>query len=174
MKRQDAFRKLRTICRRLDEVDPEQFFVIPLRLYLLGSLLTDKPNPSDIDLLFEHQDPPDLDPDDIVYRLSYGKPLPHEQAITHLRRGMKWVRIEALSGSLENWLRDHVFPLDTPVRVVWEPGLDWQQVVGEIEFQPARWGPALEHRFKHLQETFRQIAQDQEMDAAREWFGKQI
>ena len=58
MKRRDAFRKLRTICQRLDEVDPEQFFVIPLRLYLFGSLLTDKPNPGDIDLLFEYHRSP--------------------------------------------------------------------------------------------------------------------
>ena len=92
MKRQDAFRKLRLICQRLDEVDLEQFFVLPRRLYLLGSLLTDKPNPSDVDLLFEYRDRPDLDPVDIVRRLSYGKSLPHEQAITHLgmvHRGRK-------------------------------------------------------------------------------------
>jgi hypothetical protein len=48
MKRRDAFRKLRTTCHRLDEIDPQQFFVIPLRMYLFGSLLTDKSNPSDI------------------------------------------------------------------------------------------------------------------------------
>jgi hypothetical protein len=56
MKRRDAFRKLRTICQRLDEVDPQQFFVIPLRLYLFGSLLTDKPNPGDIDRNCENWD----------------------------------------------------------------------------------------------------------------------
>ena len=173
MKRQDAFRKLRLICQRLDEVDPEQFFVLPLRLYLLGSLLTDKPNPSDVDLLFEYRDRPDLDPVDIVHRLSYGKSLPHEQAITHLRRGMKWVRIESLVGSLEDWLHDHLFSPNTPIRVVWEPGLDWRQVVDEIESHPAPWDPALEQRFKYLQETFEQIAQEQGREAAREWFIKQ-
>ncbi len=127
---------MRVICQRLDEVDPEQFFVTPLRLYLFGSLLTDKPDPSDVDLLFEYRDPPNLDPSDIVYRLSYGKPLPHEQAVKHLRRGMKWIRIETLTGSLEDWLWDHLFPPDTPVRLVWEPGLEWRQVVDEIESHP--------------------------------------
>lgn len=40
MKRKDAFRKVRTICERLDGHDPEQFPVVPVRLYLLGSVLT--------------------------------------------------------------------------------------------------------------------------------------
>ncbi len=173
MKRQDAFRKLRLICQRLEEVDPDQFFVLPLRLYLLGSLLTDKPNPSDVDLLFEYRDLSDLDLDDILHRLSYGKSLPHDQAITHLRRGMKWIRIEPLIGSVEGWLKTHLFPPDTPVRVVWEPGLDWRQVVDEIEAHPASWDSVLEQRFKYLQETARQIAQDQGREAAMEWFRKQ-
>ena len=151
MKRKDAFRKLRVICQRLDEVDPEQFLVVPLRLYLLGSLLTDKPNPSDIDLLFEYRESPDLDPGDIVHRLSYGKPLPHEQAVKHLRRGMKMIRVEFLVSSVEGWLRDRFFPPDTPVRSVWEPRLDWRQVVDEIESHPAPWDPALEKRRKYLQ-----------------------
>ena len=76
MKRKDAFRKLRTICQRLDERDPEQFPVVPVRMYLFGSVLTDKPKPSDIDLLLEYQNRPDMDSGDIVMRLTYGKPLP--------------------------------------------------------------------------------------------------
>jgi hypothetical protein len=60
MKRPGAFHKLRTICHRLDEADPQQFFVIWLRLSLFGSLPTDKPIPGDIDLLFECRQRPDL------------------------------------------------------------------------------------------------------------------
>jgi hypothetical protein len=52
-------------------------------------------------------DPPNLDPDDIVYRIMYGKRLPHEQALVHLRRGMKMIRIGTLLGSVETWLEDH-------------------------------------------------------------------
>jgi hypothetical protein len=44
---------------------PEQFFVIPLRLYLFGSLRTDKPTPGDTDLLFEYREQSDLEPRDI-------------------------------------------------------------------------------------------------------------
>jgi hypothetical protein len=174
VKRKDAFHKLRVICQRLDEVDPEQFFVIPLRLYLFGSLLTDKPNPSDVDLLFAYRDPPNLDPTDILYRMTYGKPLPHEQAFKHLRRGMKMIRIASLSGNVETWLEDHFFSPDTPVRLVWEPGLDWRGIVDEIEAHPAAWDPDLEKRHKYLQETAMQIERDEGMLAAREWLIKQL
>ena len=174
MKRKDAFRKLRVICQRLDEVDPEQFFVIPLRLYLFGSLLTNKPNPSDLDLLFEYRDRPDKDPYDIVYRLSYGKPLPHDQAVKYLRQGMKMIRIEFLDEEIKEWLKGHLFSPDTPVRLVWEPGLDWRPIIDEIEVNPLVWDAALEKRNKELQETARQIAQEQGMLAAEEWLKKQV
>lgn len=51
LKRKDAFRKLRTICQRLDEVNPKRFEVEPRRLYLFGSVLTDKPHPNNLGLL---------------------------------------------------------------------------------------------------------------------------
>jgi hypothetical protein len=174
MKRKDALRKLRTICQRLDEVDPEQFFVIPVRMYLYGSLLTDKPNPGDMDLLFEYRERPDRDPEELVYRLSYGEPLPFEQACTYLRRGMKMIRFEALISNVESWLEGHFFPADTPVRLVWEPGLDWQSVVDEIEAHPITWNAALEERHKYLQETASQLAEAQGKLAAMEWLQKQI
>ena len=174
MKRKDAFRKLRVICQRLDEADPEQFFVVPLRLYVFGSLLTDKPNPSDVDLLFEYRASPNMDALDIVHRLSYGKPLPHQQAVTHLRRGMKMIRVEFIVTDVEGWLGDRFFPPDTPVRVVWEPGLHWRPVVDEIESHPAPWDPELERQYKYLQDTAWQMLQDQGREAAGEWFTAQL
>ena len=173
MKRKDAFRKLCTICQRLDDRDPEHFPIIPLRLYLFGSVLTDKPDPSDMDLLFEFRDRPDLDPRDIAHRLSYGKPLPHEQAVTRLRRGMQMVRVEFLVGNLENWLTVHCFSPDVPRELVWEPGLAWPQVVDRIESHPRPWDPAAEEQHKHLQENYRRIAEEQGTRAAQEWLEKQ-
>lgn len=173
MKRKDAFRKLRTICRRLDDRDPEQFPVIPLRLYLFGSLLTDKPDPSDVDLLFNFRDRPDLDPGDIAHRLSYGEPLPHEQAVTHLRRGMQMIRLEFLAGNLEDWLADHCFSPDTPLELVWEPGLAWPEIVDRIESEPLPWDPVAEEQYEHVEENYRRIAKDQGTRAAQEWLGRQ-
>ncbi|MCG2770416.1 MAG: hypothetical protein ABIK79_05775 [Chloroflexota bacterium] len=172
MKRRDAFRKLRTICQRIDEAG--EFPVIPLRLYLFGSLLTEKPNPSDMDLLFEYRERSDLDPDDILHRLSYGKPLPHDQAVKHLRRGMKMIRIELLVGNVEDWLEEHGFPPDTPMRLVWEPGLKWQHEVDEIESCPAPWDSDQEKHHKYLQGNFTQLVEEQGLEAARGWFGRQI
>jgi len=172
MKRRDAFRKLRTICQRIDEAG--EFPVIPLRLYLFGSLLTEKPNPSDIDLLFEYRERSDLDPHDILYRLSYGKPLPHAQAVKHLRRGMKMIRIELLHGSVEDWLEQHGFPSDTPVRLLWEPGLRWQPVVDEIESSPTPWDPDQEKDHKHMQDTLRQLVEEQGIEAVTEWLAKKV
>jgi hypothetical protein len=173
MKRKDAFRKLRTICQRLDDRDVGQFPVIPLRLYLFGSLLTDKPDPSDVDLLFKFQDRPDLDPGNIVHRLAYGKPLPHEQAVKYLRRGMQMIRVEFLTGNLEDWLADHCFSSDTPLELVWEPGLAWPQIVDRIEFEPISWDPVAEEQYERVQETYRRIAKEQGTRAAREWLGRQ-
>jgi hypothetical protein len=173
VKRKDALRKVRTVCQRLDEVDPETFFVIPLRMYLFGSVLTDKPKREDIDMLFEYQEPPDRDPDDLVYRMSYGEPLPYEQAFQHLRQGMKMIRFITLLGSVESWLEGRLFSLNTPVRLIWEPGLDWQPVVDEIEAEPLAWDPDLEKRQKYLQETAAQILKSKGHKAAMEWLREQ-
>lgn len=76
MKRTDALTKVYKICQRLDAVNPQEFFVIPVRLYLFGSLLTNKPNPADIDFLFDYREQPDLNVNDVIYALKYGKPSP--------------------------------------------------------------------------------------------------
>jgi hypothetical protein len=57
MKRKDAFHKLKTICQRLDELNPDEFKIQPLRLYLFGSVLTNKPDPK-VSAQACHFDPP--------------------------------------------------------------------------------------------------------------------
>jgi hypothetical protein len=175
MKRKDAFRKVRTVCQRLDEADPETFFVIPKKLYLFGSLLTDKPNPSDVDLLFDYQDQPNLDPNDLLYRLSYGKPLPYEKAIIHLRRRMKMIRIELIEGlSLKRWRFVHGFLPNTPIKLVWEPGLDWPPIIDDLEANPLPWQPEVEERNKQIQETLRHILETQGELAATQWLKENV
>ena len=173
MKRKDAIRKVATVCQRLAEVDLNDFYVVPLRLYAFGSVLTDKPNPTDVDLLFEYENRPDLDADDILYRLSYGKPLPSDQASSYLRQGMKMIRIEFLERPLEEWLRSHFFPSDTVFRLIWEPGFDWRQAIAELEAKPLKWDPEAEARHKYIQETARRIAEEEGKHAARKWLREQ-
>jgi hypothetical protein len=163
MKRKDAFRKLRTICHRLDEADPATFFVIPKALYLFGSTLTDKPNPTDLDLILDYQDRPDLDSDNIVFRLSYGKPLPSAEAVTYLRRGMKMIRIEFLEAQdLGQWRMGHGFPPDEPIELVWQAGLDWPDIVDDLELNPLPWQPEREEKNKELQKKVLHIRQSDE------------
>jgi len=52
---------------------------------------------------------------------------------------MKMIRVEFLVEDVEVWLREHLFHPDTLVRLVLEPGLDWQPIVDEIEVHPAAW-----------------------------------
>ncbi len=84
------------------------------------------------------------------------------------------IRVEFLVEDVEVWLREHLFHPDTLVRLVLEPGLDWQSIVDEIEVHPAAWDANLEERHKYLQATARQIAQDQGMLASKEWLRKQV
>ena len=175
MKRKDAFRKLRTICQRLDKADPAIFFVIPKSLYLFGSVLTDKPNPADLDLILDYQDRPDLDPNDIIYRMSYGKPLPAEEAVIHLRRRMKMIRIEFLQDQdLRQWCMEHGFTPDTPIKLVWEAGLNWREIVDDLEVNPLSWQPEIEARNKQLREKVEHIRQTQGNLAAKEWFHENV
>ncbi len=171
MNRRDAFAKLYRICQRLDAVNPEEFFVIPVRLFVFGSLLTNKPNPTDIDLMFQYQERPDLNADEVVHALSYGKPLPHERAVSYLRKGMQMIRFELLpaDGSLELWLQDHAFDAQTPFKLIWERGLDWKRALREVETQPVEWRPPTEQWNKYVQETAKRIKDEKGERAAREW-----
>ncbi len=177
MNRTKALGKLSTICQRLDAVNPDEFFVIPLRLYLFGSLLTNKANPMDIDLLFQYKEHKrsERDIDEMLYEMAYGKPLPHDKAISHLRKGMQMVRIELLSddSSPEHWIQSHEFEPDTPFRLVWERGLDWKKTLQDMDANPLDWSPATEQRHKYFQETAKQIRKDQGLMAAVEWLEQQ-
>jgi hypothetical protein len=84
LKRSTAIHHLRVVCERLDAVNPTTFYIIPLRLYVFGSVLTDKPYVSDLDLLLKYRERPDLDPAEAVYRLTAGKPVSIERAFTVL------------------------------------------------------------------------------------------
>jgi hypothetical protein len=144
MKRKDALRKVRTICQRLDEIDLNTFPVWPQKLYLFGSVLTDKPDPSDIDLVLIQVKNPHISysPEKILYILTY-KPslIPENRARVALRCGMKNINLHVES-SLETWSDLLLFPNGEGLQIVWKPGLQWKEILDEIETNPARWiGP---------------------------------
>ncbi len=138
MKRKDALRKLRTICQRLDEFDPNDFSVQPLRLYLYGSILTDKPNPGDLDLVLVYEFTPDVDYARIVAEMTHGRATPPERVVFHLRRNMQMVRIEPVRTSIQNWMQSALLFFTTP-RLIWQPTGNWPRVLSEIETSPLPW-----------------------------------
>jgi hypothetical protein len=126
MRRKDAFRKVRTICQRLDQADTTYFR--PQRLYLYGSLLTDKPNPTDIDLVLVYQRTPAY----IQYLNASGAVLQeireapgsyYGRFLADLRRGMKMIRLEPATDTLANWIHQDLLILDEELRLIWQPGL---------------------------------------------------
>lgn len=55
MKREIAFKKLFALCQRFDDAlsGSSEYIVFPIQVWLIGSTLTDKPEPEDIDLVAE-------------------------------------------------------------------------------------------------------------------------
>lgn len=171
MKRPNAFLKFATICLRLDLVDPDSFFIIPQSLYLFGSLLTDKPTPNDIDLLLHYQYRPDQDIEELYDCLVNHIPLPTDRAAQQLRQGMKMVRFEFMKDEgLSGWLSVRHFPADTPVRLIWQPGLDWQPILDEIQANPLPWDKEASSRYKQLTTAkARRVALEKGFPAAEQW-----
>jgi len=167
MKRRDALRKVRTICERLDQVDPDTFYIYPLKLYLFGSVLTDKPDPRDIDLLLLHGGRPKTEEEalQLVAALTYGLPTPFDQASTHLRRGMKMIRLHEAEDSLRNCFMLYLFPGGEGLRLVWKPGWNWRATLDEIEAHPLPWsGPRSPGSLEQAKEAWATLPME-EIDA---------
>ena len=145
MKRRDALRKVRTICQRLDEIDPDAFFVRPFKLYLFGSVLTDKPDPADIDLALVYHDPPVHSSQEALERYAdmlQNRPLPFDKATRYLKKGMKMIRFFPVEGEIAMWSQLPLFPHGDGLRLIWKPGLNWRAILDQIEAQLASWtGP---------------------------------
>jgi len=145
MKRQDALRKVRLVCERLDAIDPHTFPIQPLILYLFGSTLTANTNPADVDLVLVYRDNPEISysAGEITHMLAYEpRLLSHNRASIALRRGMKHVQLYMAPDSIESWEYLPFFPQGNGIRVIWKPNQRWQSAIDAIEATPAPWsGP---------------------------------
>lgn len=173
MKRQDAFRKLKTICQRLDELSRDEFKIQPLHLYLFGSLLTDKSDPTDIDLVLTYEFNPGFDFEELYADMVNGRSTAVERLRTKLRRGMQMIRLLLVRDSLDNWPDSNLLLFTTP-RLIWKPGGDWLKVMDNIENSPLPWsGPrpedareTTERLIKAMPEQERQAKLDQALAEA--------
>ena len=172
MKRRDAFRKVRTVCERLDEADPDTFFVRPFKLYLFGSVLTDKPDPNDVDLVLVYREPRVQSEEEALARYAdmiYGRTSPLDKASTYLRRGMKMIRLFPVDDEIGRWNQLPLFPDANGLRLIWKPGLDWRAIVDEIEAHPKPWpGPRPPDAQERAEEAWNTLSpEEQKVEIAR-------
>lgn len=169
MKRRDAITKLVKICQRLDSLYIDDCVVIPIRLYLFGSLLTNKPNPNDVDLIFQYKDR-DWSPIEVYKYVLYG-PLPIEKVIKYLRKGMRMIHFERMTenDSVEIWAQEHFLEHNMQFALIWEHDFDWIGVLKKIEIQAIEWDVVSEQWNKHVQNTAKTIIKEKGIDAAIDW-----
>lgn len=179
MKRQDAYKKLRTVCQRVDQLDGEQFTLIPLELYLFGSVLTDKPNPSDLNLLLYYAHHSTYDPEedyDALISYRYGT---SQRMVSHLRKGMLKVDfVLEFSSELASppaiwYTRGRLLPLDRTPRLVWKPGFDWQLTVDYLEKEPLAWNMELDDCFRQMRDETKRLMKLHGRHTAKDWQVKQ-
>jgi hypothetical protein len=179
MKRTDAIRKLMTLCSRLDQASGkpgENFGIDPLYLWLFGSVLTDKENPDDIDLVIQVDSTEATDSEnklnEILYCLSYSKPLPWERAVRTWCTGMKMFRpiiIEKREADFSDWILHHTLLAETEKRLIWEPGFDWENILSNIRNQPLEWNRQEEARRKSYNLVAKQVLIDKGNAGLDEW-----
>jgi len=161
MKREDAFRKVRTICQRLDELDIREFTLEPYRLYLFGSVLTDKPDPKDINLILTYEHTSDFDAEAEVAAMIHGRPTLIERLIIHLRRGILRVRMDSCRKSLGDWVQREVF-LGITACLIWEPSGNWEAALDRVEASPRNWpGPLTQDVIELFNASIRKLSKEE-------------
>jgi hypothetical protein len=145
MKRQDALRKTRTICERLSGIDLETFPIWPVKLYLFGSVLTNKPDPEDIDLALVYEENPKIEYSDAeISQMIFYEPRlqPQNKASVELRRGLRKVQLYMVPRAIEQWDYLPFFQNGEGLRLIWKPNIEWSSIVNDVEINPTVWqGP---------------------------------
>lgn len=149
MKRQTAWKYVYTLCERFDLAitAPEQYPIPVLRAWLFGSMLTDKPEPGNINLIVEV--------DSTQYVRTYrSTPIPLMAVLKNYRRllaryhaGMKLIRMDDIElGQSEPgwWFLSHGMPENTPYYLIWQRGNNWQEILQAIQDTPQPYKPMIQ------------------------------
>jgi len=152
MKREIAFKKLFALCQRFDAAlsGSSEYIVFPIQVWLIGSTLTDKPEPEDIDLVAEFdsqaihrtfQEQAEEGPFDIMENARI-----YARAIRAFYADMKMVHVNDFMGvkNISDWLKSHSMPEDVPHRLIWQPSMDWASVLQDICNHPLPHDPSAE------------------------------
>lgn len=63
---------------------------------------------------------------------------------------------------------------DIHPRLIWEPGLDWQSIVDELEEHPISWDEEKEVFYKQLKEHAVEMAKKKGVRVAQNWEKEQL
>lgn len=153
MKRDIAFRKIQTLCQRFDDAisGSSEYVVFPIQVWLIGSVLTDKPEPDDIDLVAEFDSQAlhrtfQQQAQEEGYLDIYASTQIYARAIRAFYADMKMVHVNDFMGvkNIAAWLKSHSMPDDTPRRLIWQPGIDWRCILQDIHTHPLQHNPSAE------------------------------
>ena len=154
MKRHQAFRKIRAICTRIDDIchsgmlpSGEHLTFYPTELYLFGSTLTDKANPNNVDLLLVH-DMGDMEWQEYwEYEIAFmaaDRLSPVTKLVRSMLGQMRSVSLGAVPSSLLAWDQLLLFPNGRGINQIWNSDWEWnwETAVETIERNPLPWpGP---------------------------------
>ncbi len=61
-----------------------------------------------------------------------------------------------------------------PIKLVWQPDMNWQEVVEAIEANPLKWQPDIEVKNKELQEKIEHVKKTKGQRASEEWLYENV
>lgn len=149
MKRSTAWKYLHTLCERFDEsvTSPEKYPIPILRVWLYGSVLTEKPEPKNINLIVEVDSSSYCQ----TYRstaLSLQEILKnYYRSLARYHAGMVKIRmydLEVGQGEPGWWFQSQVWPENTPYYLIWQQGMNWIDVLTAIQADPLPYNPIIE------------------------------
>ncbi len=153
MKRNTAWKHLHTLCERFDEAvtTPERYPIPILRVWLFGSVLTEKTDPKNINLIVEV--------DSSAYCLTYRSTTlslqeilkNYHRALARYHAGMKMIRMDDLEvgqGEPGWWFQLHGWPEKMPYYLIWQQGMNWEEVLDAIQAAPLPYNPVTESERK--------------------------
>lgn len=153
MKRSTAWKNLQTLCERFDEAvtTPERYPIPILRVWLYGSVLAEKAEPDNINLLVEVDSSAYCQ----IYRstaLSLQEILRnYRRALARYRAGMKMIHMDDLEigqGEPGWWFQMHGWTVNTPYYLIWKHEMNWKDVLAAIQAAPHPYHPTVEAKRK--------------------------
>jgi hypothetical protein len=149
MKRNTAWKYLHTLCERFDEAvtSPEKYPIPILRVWLYGSVLTEKPEPGNINLIVEV--------DSSAYCQTYRSTAlslqeilkNYHRALARYHTGMVKIRmadLEVGQGEPGWWFQIHGWPENTPYYLIWQQGMNWKDILAAIQADALPYNPTIE------------------------------